>query len=249
VQYYSNSLAAPIDQYWSPFQTKQDSTGVLFRVNVADLTSKGLFDPDVHGPIVVQGDSVNPAGVLSSSSDNVILNRESIGVANGSFWSGIAYFPKNVIPTGTQIQYKYFIHNSPFGGSESNIDNRTFEFPVSDTTLAWQFFNNKIVPTDVEVQTQSIPTESRLNQNYPNPFNSSTTIRYSIVKRSHVTLGIYDLVGQMIASLTDETQDAGEYSKTWNAIDNTGAQIGSGVYFAKLTVDGFHYIQKMILLK
>jgi arabinogalactan endo-1,4-beta-galactosidase len=249
IQFYSNSLISSIYQYYSPFQAKQDSIGVLFRVNVSDLMNRGLFDPVVHGPIVVRGDSANSAGVLNWTTDNIILSREAIGVAGASFWSGIGYFPRTIITEGTQIAYKYFIENSSFGGCESNIADRTFAFPQNDTTLAWQFFNNKIVPTAVIEQTQLIPIALQLSQNFPNPFNPTTTIYYSIPERNNVTLSIYDLLGQKIKTLVNEVKESGSYSISWMGNDDIGNRVVSGVYFLRLISGGASSTKKMILLR
>jgi hypothetical protein len=246
LQFYSNSLVVNVPQYWSPFQAKQDSVGVLFRINVADLMSKGLFDPAVHGPIVVRGDSLSSAGVLTWTADHVILNQESVGVANASFWSGIGYFPKSAIAEGTQIKYKYFIANSTFSGWESNISERVFTFPRNDTTLAWQFFNNKITPTAVAELSQQIPYESHLFQNYPNPFNPTTSIRYLLARSSTVNLSIHNILGQTISVLINERQDAGEHTVTWNAQSKS---VPSGVYFVRLSAGGVNLNRKIMLVK
>ncbi len=136
VQYY-NSTTAYVNQYLSPFEKKSDSVGVLFRVNLIDLISKGLFNPAIHGPVEVRGDSVSSAGDLSWTSGNVILKRDTLSVANGSFWSGIAYLPKGKIMLGAQVKYKFVLENTPFGGGEFNIVERTFSMPGNDTTLGW----------------------------------------------------------------------------------------------------------------
>lgn len=248
MQYY-NSTMAYVNQYWSPFEKRTDSIGTLFRVNLVEIMNRGLFDPSVHGPVVVRGDSMNSAGVLSWSSNNVILKRDTLSAVNGSFWSGVAYFPKNRINVGTQITYKYFIENSSFGGWESIISNRTFTFPKNDTTIMWQFFNNRIIPTGVEGKIQVMPREVQLYQNYPNPFNPSTSIRYALVKRSRVGLYVYNLLGQKITTLIDEMQDAGEHSMTWNGANDAGRPMASGVYFVRLAVEELSQIRKMVLLR
>jgi hypothetical protein len=204
-----------------------------------------LFDPAVHGPVGVRGDSANTAGTLSWNVNNVLLTRETVGVANASFWSGVGYFPKALINAGQQIQYKFYIENTAFGGRESNISNRVFAFPQSDTTLAWQFFNSKILPTSVEDNTY-VPMEVQLYQNYPNPFNPSTKIRFDLAKSSHVTIIIYNLLGQNVVTLVDERRPAGSYSVDWNT---RGISIPSGVYFARLTTGSTILLRKILVLK
>jgi arabinogalactan endo-1,4-beta-galactosidase len=248
MQFY-NSRGLYVDQYWSPFHPKVDSTGVLFRVNVADLMKGGYFDPAVHGPLAVRGDSINSAGVLSWTSSTVVLQRETVSVAGGSFWSGVAYFPKNRIAVGTPINYRFYAENSSFGGWESSIGDRVFSFPPSDSTLAWQFFNNRLLPTAVEEGAPGPPKELQLEQNYPNPFNPGTSIRYSLTRNSHVTLSVCNILGQIVATLVQENQVPGVHSITWDGRDQSGRRTVSGVYFLRLEAEGASRIRKMVVLR
>ena len=248
MQYY-NSSGVTVEQYWSPIPPKQDSIGVLFRVNMVALMNAGLFDPTVHGPVTVRGDSATSAGVLSWSSSNVVLLRETTSIANGSFWSGVRYFPKASILPATRLRYKFFVENSAFGGWESNISDRAFTFPENDTTIAWRFFNDKIVPTNVAERTQPMPMEVQLYQNFPNPFNPKTSIQYSIPKRSQVTISIYNILGQAIKILAHETQEAGLHSTFWDGTDETGNPTVSGMYLLRLDADGVSKFRKIVVLK
>lgn len=83
-----------------------------------------------------------------------------------------------------------------------------------------------------------------LEQNYPNPFNPSTTIRYSIPEESFVTLKIYDILGNEVASLVNEKRGPGEYSATFNA-----SKLVSGVYIYSLRAGYHSETRKMILAK
>jgi alpha-amylase len=76
-----------------------------------------------------------------------------------------------------------------------------------------------------------LPTMYRLDQNYPNPFNPSTEISYQLPVKSMVLLKIFNILGEEVATLVDETQDPGNRSKIWNATDKTGNLMSSGLYF------------------
>jgi hypothetical protein len=83
-----------------------------------------------------------------------------------------------------------------------------------------------------------------LFDNYPNPFNARTTICYQLPLSSDVRLGIYDLLGQKVATLTDEHQQAGEHNVTWDA-----SAFSSGIYFCKLTAGDYTHTKRMMLVK
>ncbi|HEY5534285.1 MAG TPA: YCF48-related protein [Ignavibacteria bacterium] len=90
----------------------------------------------------------------------------------------------------------------------------------------------------------NVVKDFKLFQNFPNPFNPSTNIKYDLPKSGFVKLVIYDVLGKEIAILVNEKQSPGTYEATFNA-----SQFSSGVYFYKLTTDGFNDTKRMILLK
>jgi alpha-tubulin suppressor-like RCC1 family protein len=98
--------------------------------------------------------------------------------------------------------------------------------------------------TGVANENGKIPTEFTLSQNYPNPFNPSTIIKYSLPKSQMVTLRVYNIIGQVVATLISAHQNAGYYDVNFNADHLT-----SGVYFYVLRTDNFTLVHKMLLLK
>lgn len=85
---------------------------------------------------------------------------------------------------------------------------------------------------------------------YPNPFNPSTTIAYNLPDASTVSIIIYDALGQQVRTLVGNADTAaGRYSVQWDARDNQGRSLASGVYFAHITAGGFEDVRKMMLLK
>lgn len=83
-----------------------------------------------------------------------------------------------------------------------------------------------------------------LDQNYPNPFNPTTTINYAVENSGAVTLSVYNLMGQKVAELVNETKSAGSYNVTWNA-----SQAASGMYYYRLEAGGQVLTRKMTLIK
>jgi len=89
-----------------------------------------------------------------------------------------------------------------------------------------------------------LPTAFRLDQNYPNPFNPTTDISFSIPVAGHVTLDIYNIMGQKVTTLLDRYMQPGTHEVTWNANN-----VSSGVYFYRLTSGELTKTKKMTLLK
>ena len=101
------------------------------------------------------------------------------------------------------------------------------------------------VDDNVIVQTPEV----FLQQNYPNPFNPITTINYSLKENSKVTLNIYNIKGQKVKTLVDETLESGNHTVIWNGINDNGKSVSSGIYFYKLKAANFEKTKKMIMIK
>ncbi len=90
----------------------------------------------------------------------------------------------------------------------------------------------------------SMPIKVQLLRNYPNPFNSATTIQYNLSQTRNVELAVFNLIGQRIATLTNQRQKAGSYSVVFKA-----GNLPGGVYICRLRINNSIFIRKMILLK
>jgi len=93
------------------------------------------------------------------------------------------------------------------------------------------------------------PKEFAMSQNYPNPFNPTTNFRVSLPVASHLEVGVYNLLGQKVATLVNESRDAGYYTITWNSQNDAGMSVSSGVYFVKVIAGDFTSVKKVVLLK
>jgi hypothetical protein len=100
------------------------------------------------------------------------------------------------------------------------------------------------ITVDVEATPERVPSQYALLQNYPNPFNPMTTIRYETKSIGWVSLKIYNMLGQEVATLVDRTLGAGTHAVAFNATN-----LPSGVYFYRLSVNGFNATKKLLLMK
>jgi hypothetical protein len=97
------------------------------------------------------------------------------------------------------------------------------------------------------------PHDFELEQNYPNPFNAITNIQFTvgggIHHPAHVTLKVYNLLGQAVRNLVDEEKKPGGYTVIWDGKNNLGEEVGSGIYFYQLKTNGIELCRKMLLIK
>ena len=97
---------------------------------------------------------------------------------------------------------------------------------------------------------QSVPVVFALNQNYPNPFNPSTQISFDIPEASElVSLSVYNILGQNINTLVSGSMNAGRYTQEWDATDELGSPVASGIYFYELRSSNFISRKKMLLIR
>ena len=106
------------------------------------------------------------------------------------------------------------------------------------------------VAVGVDKNRLEIPTSFGLDQNYPNPFNPTTIIQYRLKEPTEVKLIIYNILGQKVITLVNHQQLAGNYSVQWNATNEYGSRVSTGIYFYRLVAGNkFTEVKKMILLK
>ncbi len=125
-------------------------------------------------------------------------------------------------------------------------------FDALKGVLYYSFSNYKLVPrknddfvnyTDITTE-NSLPTDYSITQNYPNPFNPSTIISYALPKEEMVTIRVYDILGQVVKTLVNQSQSAGTHNVTFNANNLT-----TGIYFYSIQAGNFNQVKKMMLLK
>ncbi len=125
-----------------------------------------------------------------------------------------------------------------------------FQFKVDGgdgaTTVVWfdnWYFHSGDLSSIDEVS-GSTPTEYALEQNYPNPFNPSTKIRFSLLQANHVTLKVFNMLGQEVATLVDNFKNAGTFEVNFDTVN-----LPTGSYFYQIVAGDFTSVKKMILMK
>ena len=104
--------------------------------------------------------------------------------------------------------------------------------------------------TTAALSLQTRPAAFSLADNYPNPFNPTTTIQYALPQATDVELIVYNVAGQRVRTLVVAHQSAGRYRVTWDATDDKGRSVSSGIYFYRLQAGGaFREVKRMLLLR
>jgi hypothetical protein len=94
-----------------------------------------------------------------------------------------------------------------------------------------------------------LPTSFAISGNYPNPFNPTTSIDYQLPQTADVKLEIYNVLGQKVRTLVNAKMAAGRYQAVWDARNDLGVPVGSGVYIYRFQAGDYKSVQKMVLLK
>jgi len=124
-------------------------------------------------------------------------------------------------------------------GSESN--------PVFEGGGCFRVAFNPV--TDIDGNEIPRPLTYSLDQNYPNPFNPSTVIGFTLPRRSHVKIRVFNILGQAVKTLTDKVYDPGQHSLQWDGQNSRAEAVATGVYFYNIEAEGFTDTKKMLLLK
>jgi trimeric autotransporter adhesin len=128
---------------------------------------------------------------------------------------------------------------------ETTYDSQTGEIVAQGVTEFGEFaFGNLAVSAEDRIDDIDIPASYVLSQNYPNPFNPATIIEFSLPQPGMVTLTVYNMLGQRVATLVSGELQAGSHSYHWDA---TG--LASGVYIYRLQADGFVESKTLLLMK
>ena len=131
------------------------------------------------------------------------------------------------------------------GGIQQTWNDQDYS-ETSDQRL-YRLFNLRVYSSGLSVSNedeQSVPTSFALRQNYPNPFNPTTNIEFDVAHTSNVSLEVYNIVGQRVATLVNGVQSAGTHMVQWNASSQA-----SGIYFLRIQSEAGVLIRKMMLMK
>jgi hypothetical protein len=186
-----------------------------------NCTPGNCFDEDYPSQTLVVNDTLHIIYVEDKDAGGVVQTapQEGIWTENPVIYQKV---PADLVPPGPPYVFNYYFHVGPVGATK-------VEQPLQISGV--------------------VPETFVLHQNYPNPFNAYTEIRYQIPEAGHVTLMIFNTLGQEVRSLMDGRQEAGEYRAMWDGWDAGGYEVASGLYFCRLRAGEFSKTIKMVLAK
>ena len=133
------------------------------------------------------------------------------------------------------------------------IDQSTFEIITQTIPNRIQYFDDQLFNlypiTTLANEDGPSKISYSIHQNYPNPFNPITKLHYSISKNSLVSIVIYDILGNQVKTLINQTQDAGYRSVIWDATNDYGKPVSAGIYLYQIQAGEYISTKKMVLLK
>ncbi|MCH8035057.1 MAG: T9SS type A sorting domain-containing protein [Bacteroidetes bacterium] len=222
-----------------------DSLGGSVFAAPIGLTIAGLPVGTTIGYVSVDPNSVLPVELTSFSAilkdKEVLLNWSTATEVNnygfdvermrdGEDWNALGFVEGNG-NSNSPKEYSFVDNNV------SNAGTYYYRLKQIDNDGTYEFSNQ------IEVNFEA-PNSLELNQNYPNPFNPSTTISFNLPEPGKVTLKIYNLVGEEIATLVDDYKQAGIHTFNFNAEGHP-----SGMYLYRLSTNGFTETKKMLFMK
>jgi hypothetical protein len=174
----------------------------------------------------VAGNNVNLSWITATENNNMGFEIER---QTSSVWEKVGFV--NGYGTTTDMKTYSFTDNSVTAG--------TYSYRLKQIDYNGTFEYSNTIQVDV-----SSPQQFELSQNYPNPFNPSTTISFSVPQNSFVTLKVYDIIGNEISTLVNESKAAGRYDVSFDA-----SRLSSGIYFYSISAGNFNEVRKMTLIK
>jgi len=192
------------------------STAVYgYPTNIVKSNTSGYI---VLGNEAIERFSATDGFILQINDSGNLLWRKSFGGISSEYFQDIVLLENN--------EFLVVGNTESFGAGKSDV----WLLKFSTTT---------------DVKPENFPVDDfTLYQNYPNPFNPRTVFSYQLPVSGDVTVKVFDVLGNEIATLVDEYKPAGNYEVQWDASNNT-----SGVYFYQLKVENFIETKKMILLR
>jgi hypothetical protein len=187
---------------------------------------------------------VNLAG--EAEEDSIILIWESPqGIPETMTLAGYKVYRDSLAITGVIETTQYTDTNISLNNTYRYFVTAVYVNPDGESIPSNEEIINYVSENDLTIT----PTITKLNNNYPNPFNPETTISFSLKEASNVQIEIFDIKGRKVKTLINKEYNHGNHTITWNAKDDKGKELSSGMYFYRMKTNTKIETKKMLLIK
>ena len=200
---------------------------------LAQTEYKKMYDDGATDSDMVAGDTLYSNTYIYQSNETRLAQQFKFGIGGGDNETGFG--------------------NNHWENLTADISNTTIfvVFGSIDPTFynAWDYDTNAPY-LEVELTGGAVPHQFSLGDNYPNPFNPTTSVQFTLPIGVDVTLNVYNLLGEKVATIFNSYAQPGNYSANWNGLDFSGNQVPSGTYLFELDAgEYFHKVKKMTMMK
>jgi len=233
---------------WRPIGLESLPSYGLFAVaavdtNVFVATGQGMYLYSGSGTTWLPRNNGLPVNDTTSLTATIFAREDTMLFAYVSYSSNYSY-ARGIFLTTDLGQTWTRVKDSVASQSAVNSMVATSKYLFAGTQSgAWRIPITDVI-TSVKDDNPQLPSKFALYQNFPNPFNPMTTIKYGLSSKQFVVLNVYNVLGQRVATLVNEWQNAGTHSVTFD-----GTNLPSGVYFYRLSAGSYIATKKALLLK
>ncbi|UCF63944.1 MAG: T9SS type A sorting domain-containing protein [bacterium] len=248
------------------YTENQGNKFVVSFLNMERVTGEGPYSFQVvlydNGNILLQYMNLNQ-----------LLHDYTVGIQNQNGLDGLTIAHNETYlkdSLAILISRHSWLSVQPAGGTiapgdylDLQLTIRTSNFPFGEFYAAVQIESNDpdeslvLIPIHLSVgltglesvASQSLPRTIQLSPNFPNPFNPTTTIRYGLPEGMNIELAVYNMLGQKLKTLYSGRQAAGFHTVYWDATNENGDSMASGVYIYRLKTANSSFVGKMILMR
>ena len=229
--------------YWEILNTRTE-TSEYFRI---DTTFLRVYEYDLIAGGEYLRYNLNrtryPYQCLETALDTFrLLDNDSVGIGQtGKTGSALDYYGETA--DELWVRLSSYVGRSFQRKNQGSNESRLLLYARVDDSEFGEF-----VDTEPSIHANRPGTFVLLN-NFPNPFNPSTSIRIGLPITADVTLDIYDIAGRLVYTHSEMSQPAGWMNTVWDGRDRHGKQVGTGVYFCRVSAADFSHTLKMVYLK
>ena len=169
----------------------------------------------------------------------------SLTIANADGVSG--YYQARASNADGEIVGQW--HSIPLNRNQRQVLELTMDGGMKVVRVGPLTASKPVITAETVLSSETVPEVSGLAPNFPNPFNSATLITYHLSSPGPVQLVIYNVLGQPVRTLVDASQAAGSYQIRWDALDQRGVSLSTGIYIARLSYPGGVQTRRLLYLK